>query len=250
MNVRHGLAATLLVAGLLTVTACGSQQAGTPVPVTVNQSTSAVTTSAGSSSGTESAPTTADTTPAATDSTAASSADDPSTEPTSSGPIPPTTSPAGGSVHIDQITQNWVTGMCTDMGALLVTVFDLPKATAKSPVADYRQAFVDYYSHIAQAAQTALDDAQGATPPNVPNGAEIHQAFVRYLTGLADIATNGAALLDRETTAADISADIKQINHEIEDLGNGDFGMGNISSPALEAAVKSVPACQNLVSQG
>jgi hypothetical protein len=245
MYIRRCLAGAALAAGLFAMTACGNLQAGTAVPAAQASTTSSST----SSSTTE--PTQSPTSEEPPTSTADESTPDESTpdEPTNTGPIPPTTRTSASGADVDEVTEQWVTGMCTDMGSLLDTMSDVPKVTESSSVGEYRTAFVQYYVTVGKAGQNALDDANAGTPPNVSNGAEIHTAFVRYLTGLVDIASNGATLVEKETAAADISADLQQISKEIEDLST-DFDLGKLASPELAAAIQGTPACRELLAQG
>ena len=250
MNFRNGIAAVIAGAGILALSACNSSQAGTalPIPGQPTATTSAPTTSAPTSD--QNSDQTSD--PADHGATASSSTESPTEEPTSDDPTsddPATADPSSApSGAVDGATEHWVTGMCTDMTALLRTVYSTPKADEDSPVSDFREAYVTYYQAIAESATTALGDAKGATPPNVPNGAKIHQAITRYLIGLQDIATEGAKLIANENTAADISADIHQISKEIGDLSTKDSGLGNLNSPDLAAAIKANPACKDMSS--
>src|SRR5205823_1867475 len=96
---------------------------------------------------------------------------------------------------------------------------DVPDIDDTAAFLEYRQAFVDYYTALSEAAQQALDGARSGLPPRVTHGEQIHRQFITYLTGLQDIASSGAALLETETTAADVSADVSQLSKEIEKLG-------------------------------
>ncbi|MTD13055.1 hypothetical protein GIS00_03725 [Nakamurella sp. YIM 132087] len=243
MNVRNGLAAIALAAGILTLTACGSTQAGSPVMPQAGTASAPVSTPA-------SIPTSAPTSEAPTqEPTTDPSTEEPTTDPSTEEPSTeePTGSPIG---DIDPDLAAWATNMCTDMGGLLATVFAYPTLTSDTPLGEYRQAFVDYYANVAQAASTALGNAQAGHAPDVQGGEEIHQAFITYLTALADISGNGAILVSEATDVASVDAAVQQISQEIGDLGDADFGIEDGSYPELQAAVETVPACTDMVSGG
>ncbi len=260
MNIRRCLAASMLAAGLLTMTACGTEVAGRPVaaaggpvvPATAQSTSSPSSTAAPTTPlATTDAPSTSR--PSSAPSTAGPSTDDPGNDPTSDNPtsdVP--TAPAGsstgssraaGTKAVDAATKRWVTGMCTDMGAVYTAVLDVPQSTEASGLAAYRSAYVTYYRALHESAAQALGDAQGAQPPSVPGGADIHQTFVRYLTGLADLSGSAAELVGGETTLSDVSADILQVSHEMENLSTKVAGPTEIKSPELAAAVQAEPEC-------
>jgi hypothetical protein len=264
-TIRHVPTALLAVA-LLSTGACSAQLAGTPQPapaaVTVASTAASTTGSAYLSTSAVPATTASTTSTASRASTVTSkSTSDPTTtfDPTttsapastSSRTVPGTaedtvTGPTGTVDTVDTVTQHWIKGMCTDMHGVLTAVFDVPDTTDRAQLAQYRQDYVDYYSHLSAAAQQALDGARQGVPPAVVHGPEIHQQFIRYLTGLQDIAASGAALIATEGSTADISADVTQLSKEMEDLGNGAAGLGDLSSPELASAIAAAPECRDL----
>lgn len=162
-------------------------------------------------------------------------------------PVSSSTDTTTGSGATDAVTHQWILGMCTDLHAVLVAVHDVPSADDSSPVKQYRRAYVRYYLHLSAAARHALDSARSGMPPNVVDGPAIHQKFIAYLTGMTEVASSGGALVQQESSAAHISADVTQLRARVQNLRIR-TGPGGLSSPQLAAAVAATPECKDLSS--
>ena len=246
MNVRRPTLALLLAVGILATGACSAQQAGTPLAVpgtTPAASTAPVSTVTSVVSTTVVRSTVVTRTVPMTTTDAVTT---PTTVSTATPRTTPRTTTSRTTAAVDEVTKRWIVGMCTDMSSVLSAATDVPDIDETAAFLEYRQAFVDYYTALAEASQQALDGARSGLPPRVTHGEQIHRQFITYLTGLQDIASSGAALLETETTASDVSADVSQLSKEIEKLGNGGAGLGDLSSPELAAAIAAAPECTEL----
>ena len=85
-------------------------------------------------------------------------------------------------------------------------------------------------------------------PPTVANGQALHDGYLSYLIGLADISAGGAIAIDEAADADTIVAIVEQIDFETDQLGQSDFGLGDFQGEELQALMAQVPACEQLLS--
>ena len=83
--------------------------------------------------------------------------------------------------------------------------------------------------------------------PTIDGGQALHDGYLNYLIELADISGSGAIAIDEAPDADSIAAIVDQIQFETEQLGEGDFGLGDFQSAELQDLMAQVPACQELL---
>lgn len=235
MNFRHGLAAAALLASATLTVACAAPTAGTAA--------------AGSTSASSVAATTSSSTPSSTSSASSSSSSPSSATPTEDSVVssePPVTiivEPA-----LDATTAIWLQNSCTDVETLLAALFAYPTVDETAPVEDYRAAYRDYYASVADTVLGITERMAALDAPNIDGGQDLHDGYLRYLIGLADITGNGSILIDEAPAdPAEITSIIERIQYETENLGQGDFGLADFQSAELQELMAEVPACQSLM---
>ena len=233
MNFRHGLAAAALLASATLTVACAAPTAGTAA--------------AGSTSASSVASTTSSSTPSSTSSSSSSSSS--SATPTEDSVVssePPVTiivEPA-----LDATTAIWLQNSCTDVETLLAALFAYPAIDETAPVEDYRAAYRDYYASVADTVLGITERMSALDAPTIEGGQDLHDGYLRYLIGLADITGNGSILIDEAPAdPAEITSIIERIQYETENLGQGDFGLADFQSAELQELMAEIPACQSLM---
>jgi hypothetical protein len=151
--------------------------------------------------------------------------------------------PAG----LDATTAIWLQNSCTDIGTLLGVLFALPTVDETASLEEFRAAYRDYYASLADTLLGMTQRMSVLDAPTIDGGQALHDGYLNYLIGLADISGGGAIAIDEAPDADSIAAIVDQIQFETEQLGEGDFGLGDFQSAELQDLMAQVPACQELL---
>lgn len=242
MNFRHGLAAAALLSVSVFTVACAA-----PTPGTASAGAAAASSpaSASSTSSSTSPSTTSASSSAAP--TSASSSSPSTTVDDSSVTFDPTVTVVVEPTGVDATTVVWLQNSCTDLGTLFGALFALPSVDENAPLEEFRTAYRDYYASLADTILEMTDRMTLLDPPNVDGGQALHDGYLTYLIGLADINAGGAIAIDAASDAETIVAIVDQIDFETQQLGESDFGLADFQSADLQAAMAEVPACQDLL---
>ena len=236
MNLRHGLAAAALLASAALTVACSAPTAGTAAAGSTSAGSVVSTTSSSTQSSASSS-----SSPSSVSSSSATPTEDSvvSSEP----PVTIVVEPA-----LDATTAIWLQNSCTDVETLLAALFAYPTIDETAPVEDYRAAYRDYYASVADTVLGITERMAALDAPNIEGGQDLHDGYLRYLIGLADIAGNGSILIDEAPAdPAEITSIIERIQYETENLGQGDFGLADFQSAELQELMAEIPACQSLM---
>ncbi len=239
MNFRHGLAAAALLSVSVFTVACAA-----PTPGTASAGAAAVSSSVSSPSSTSPSTTSASSSAAPT---SASSSSPSTTVDDSSVTFDPTVTVVVEPSGVDATTVVWLQNSCTDLGTLFGALFALPSVDENAPLEEFRTAYRDYYASLADTILEMTDRMTLLDPPNVDGGQALHDGYLTYLIGLADINAGGAIAIDAAPDAESIVAIVDQIDFETQQLGESDFGLADFQSADLQAAMAEVPACQDLL---
>lgn len=239
MNFRHGLAAAALLSVSVFTVACAA-----PTPGTASAGAAAVSSSVSSTSSTSPSTTSASSSAAPT---SASSSSPSTTVDDSSVTFDPTVTVVVEPSGVDATTVVWLQNSCTDLGTLFGALFALPSVDENAPLEEFRTAYRDYYASLADTILEMTDRMTLLDPPNVDGGQALHDGYLTYLIGLADINAGGAIAIDAAPDAESIVAIVDQIDFETQQLGESDFGLADFQSADLQAAMAEVPACQDLL---
>ena len=239
MNFRHGLAAAALLSVSVFTVACAA-----PTPGTASAGAAAVSSSVSSPSSTSPSTTSASSSAAPT---SASSSSPSTTVDDSSVTFDPTVTVVVEPTGVDATTVVWLQNSCTDLGTLFGALFALPSVDENAPLEEFRTAYRDYYASLADTILEMTDRMTLLDPPNVDGGQALHDGYLTYLIGLADINAGGAIAIDAAPDAESIVAIVDQIDFETQQLGESDFGLADFQSADLQAAMAEVPACQDLL---
>lgn len=147
---------------------------------------------------------------------------------------------------MDATTVVWLQNSCTDLGTLFGALFALPTVDQNAPLDEFRAAYRDYYASLSDTILGMTERMTLLDPPNVEGGQALHDGYLTYLIGLADINAGGAIAIDAAPDVETIQAIVEQIDFETEQLGQSDFGLADFQSAELQALMAEVPACQQL----
>ena len=239
MNVRHGIAAAALLSLSVLAVACGSSTTGSAAPASTVSSTSA----SGSATTQASTPASSTSSPSSvTSSSIAPSSEQPASDDDSTVTI--IVEPAA----LDATTAIWLQTSCTDVTTLFGSLFALPAVDETASVEDFRAAYLDYYSSLADTLLGMTNRLSALDPPTVDGGRALHDGYLNYLIQLADITASGAvAISDAPADVDSIGAVIEQIEFQTEQLSQGDVGLSDFQGEDLQELMTQVPACQQLL---
>jgi len=243
VNLRHGIAAAALLSLSVLTVACASPTPG----VASAGAAGAVTSSSTAATSASAAATTTAATPTAVTTTAATTTAEPTTIDDTSVPVEPTVTIVVEPTALDATTVVWLQNSCTDIGTLFGALFALPIVDETAPLEEFRAAYRDYYASLADTILGMTERMTLLDPPSVEGGQALHDGYLTYLIGLADINAGGAIAIDVAPDAESIAAIIDQIDFETEQLGQSDFGLADFQSAELQAVMAEVPACQDLL---
>jgi hypothetical protein len=236
VNLRHGLAAAALLSTAVFTVACAAPTSGTPAAgssvVSATSSSSAAPTTSSPAPSTSAAPTS----PASVTLVDDTSGADPGTPTIDVEPA-----------ELDATTGIWLQNSCTDVGVLFASLFAIPTVEETAPLEEFRAAYRDYYASLADTVLGITDRMSRLDPPTIEGGQALHDGYLAYLTGLADIATGGAIVIDVAPDAASVVAIVEQIEFETDQLGQGDNGLADFQGQELQALMAQIPACQDLL---
>ena len=88
---------------------------------------------------------------------------------------------------LDATTAIWLQTSCTDITTLFGSLFAIPTVDETAPVEEFRAAYVDYYSSLADTLLGMTDRLSALDPPTVEGGQALHDGYLNYLIQLADI---------------------------------------------------------------
>jgi hypothetical protein len=240
VNLRHGLAAAALLSTAVFTVACAAPTAGTPAAgssvVSATSSSSAAPSTSSPASTAPSSSSAAPTSPASVTLIDDSSVADPGTPTIDVQPA-----------ELDATTGIWLQNSCTDVGVLFASLFAIPTVGETAPLEEFRAAYRDYYAALADTALGITDRMSRLDPPTIEGGQALHDGYLTYLTGLADIAAGGAIAIDVAPDAASIAAIVEQIEFETDQLGQSDNGLADFQGQELQALMAQIPACQDLL---
>ena len=227
INLKQGLAAAALVSTAAFTVACSSATAGTPsVGGTVAASTS---------SSSSSAPATSSSTSSARPSDRTTAADDPT--------VTVVVEPA----ELDATTQAWLENSCTDLGTLLGALFAVPTVDDTATDEQYRDAYVTYYADLTDTLLAMTERMNALDAPNVAGGQDLHDGYLAYLNDLSSISLGAAVIIQQAPDRASVDAAVEQVNAEIEQLSQSDYGLSDFQGEELQALMAQVPACSELL---
>lgn len=233
INLKQALAAAALVSTAAFTVACSSAAAGTPSAGTAAASTS-------------------------TSSSIPTPTDDPANKPTGEPTRPsnqtsrPTTTievddPTVVAADLDATTEAWLANSCTDVQTLIAALFAYPTVDGTASDEEYRDAYVEYYSALTDTLFDMTDRMSALDAPNIPGGQDLHDGYTAYLDDLSSITLGAAVLIQSAPDRASVDAAIEQVNAEIEQLQNSDYGLSDFQSDELQELMAQVPACEPLL---
>jgi hypothetical protein len=226
INLKQGLAAAALVSTAAFTVACSSATAGTPSAGGTAATTSASSAPASSSSSTSSH----------------SRPSDPSTQADD-----PTVTVVVEPAELDATTEVWLENSCTDIGTLLGALFAVPTVDGTATDAEYRDAYVTYYGDLTDTLLGMTDRMAALDAPTFTGGQDLHDGYLAYLNDLSSITLGAAVIIQQAPDRASVDAAVEQVNGEIEQLGQSDYGLSDFQGEELQALMAQVPACAELV---
>ena len=226
INLKQGLAAAALLSTAAFTVACSSATAGTPSAGGTVAATSA-----------SSAPATSSSSPSSSSSSSSSP----------SRPSDSTVTVVVEPAALDGTTQAWLETSCTDLGVLLGSLFALPAVDDTATDAEYRDAYVTYYGDLTDTLLGMTDRLSALDAPTVAGGQDLHDGYLAYLDDLSSITLGAAVIIQQAPDRASVDAAVEQVNAEIEQLGQSDYGLADFQGAELQALMAQVPACADLV---
>ena len=151
--------------------------------------------------------------------------------------------PAG----LDATTAIWLQNSCTDVNTLFGALFAIPTVDETATLEEFRAAYRDYYASLADTLLEMTGRMVLLDPPTVDGGQALHDGYLNYLIGLADISGGGAIAIDEAPDAETIAAIVDQIEFETDQLGQADYGLADFQGAELQALMAQVPACEPLL---
>lgn len=240
VNVRHGIAAAALLSTAFLTVACATPTIGTAAAGGVITSSSPVSSSpVSSSSAASSSPAASTTSPSSDPSIAPIDDSSVADEPT----VTVVVEPAG----LDATTAIWLQNSCTDIKTLFEVLFAIPTVDETASLEEFRAAYRDYYSSLADTLLEMTGRMVVLDPPTIDGGQALHDGYLNYLIGLADVSGSGAIAIDEAPDARAIADIIDQIEFETDQLGQADYGLADFQGAELKALLAQVPVCQALL---
>jgi hypothetical protein len=93
-----------------------------------------------------------------------------------------------------------------------------------------------------------LGEIGALDPPNLPNGAKVHQGFITYFAGLEQAIIKGWNLIDAAAAdPATIGDSVTQGVKMMQDASTSDMGMGNLIGPEYKDAMTQIDSCAPLL---
>lgn len=227
INLRQSLAAAALLCTAAFTVACSSATAGTPSAGGTVASASSSAPTASSSSGSTSSH---------------SRPSDPST-----GADDATVTVVVEPAELDATTEVWLENSCTDIGTLLGSLFAVPTVDGTATDAEYRDAYVTYYGDLTDTLLGMTDRMAALDAPTFTGGQDLHDGYLAYLNDLSSITLGAAVIIQQAPDRASVDAAVEQVNGEIEQLGQSDYGLSDFQGTELQALMAQVPACAELV---
>ncbi len=224
IDLKKCLAAAALVSTAAFTVACSSSAGGTPAAGTAASSSSSSSSSSAATSTSSSSSRSSD----------ASTHIDP----------PTVTVTAPG---LDGVTAIWLQNSCTDVETLIGSLFALPTVDDSVTDEEYRDAYVTYYSDLTDTLFGITERMGALDAPTIEGGQELHDGYLAYLNDLSSITLGAAVVIQAAPDRATVDAAVEQVNAEIEQLGQGDYGLSDFQSEELQALMAQVPACENLL---
>jgi hypothetical protein len=226
INLKQSLAVAALLSTAAFTVACSSATAGTPSAGGTAATTSASSAPASSSSSTSSH----------------SRPSDPSTQADD-----PTVTVVVEPAELDATTEVWLENSCTDIGTLLGALFAVPTVDGTATDAEYRDAYVTYYGDLTDTLLGMTDRMAALDAPTFTGGQDLHDGYLAYLNDLSSITLGAAVIIQQAPDRASVDAAVEQVNGEIEQLGQSDYGLSDFQGEELQALMAQVPACAELV---
>jgi hypothetical protein len=230
INLKQTLAAAALLSTAAFTVACSSATAGTASVGAAGTSSASSVPATTSSSSSSSQP------------SSSSSVADPSTEIDE----PTVTVVVDGSA-LDATTAIWLDNSCTDVSTLLGALFAYPTLDDSATDDEYRTAYTTYYASLTDTLLEMTGRMGELDAPTIDGGQDLHDGYLAYLIGLADITGGGSVAIDAAAVRESIDAIIEQINFEIEQLGQSDHGLSDFQGEELQALMAQVPSCASLL---
>lgn len=238
VNVRHGIAAAALLSTTVFTVACATPTTGTAsAGGVITSSTAGTATPTTSATATSSAPST--TAPAPDPVTTTIEDSSVADEPTLTIVVEP--------AHLDATTAIWLQNSCTDINTLFGALFALPTVDETASLDEFRAAYRDYYASLADTLLEMTGRMAVLDPPTIDGGQALHDGYLNYLIGLADVSGSGAIAIDQAPDAQTIADIVDQIEFETDQLGQADYGLADFQGADLQALMAQVPACQALL---
>jgi hypothetical protein len=230
ITIKQGLAVAALLSTAAFTVACSSATAGTPSAggtVAATSASTAPTTSGPTSTGSPSSH--------SRPSDPSTAADDPT--------VTVVVEPAG----LDATTEVWLANSCTDIGTLIGSLFAVPTVDGTATDAQYRDAYVTYYADLTDTLLGMTERMGALDAPTFAGGQDLHDGYLAYLNDLSSITLGAAVIIQQAPDRASVDAAVEQVNAEIEQLGQGDYGLSDFQGDELQALMAQVPACAGLL---
>jgi hypothetical protein len=226
INLKQSLAAAALLSTAVFTVACSSATAGTPAAGGSVSSSSSTSAPASSSAPTGNHQT-------GSSSSASTEIDEPTI--------------TVGAPELDATSAIWLQNSCTDIDTLFGSLFAIPTVDGTATDDEYRDAYVTYYGDLTDTLFGITDRMSALDAPTFDGGQDLHDGYLAYLNDLSSITLGAAVVIQAAPDRASVDAAIEQINAEIEQLGQSDYGLSDFQGDDLQALLAQVPACEGLL---
>ena len=148
---------------------------------------------------------------------------------------------------LDATTAIWLQNSCTDVQTLLGSLFAVPTVDGTATDEQYRDAYVTYYADLTDTITGITDRMTALDAPTFAGGQDLHDGYLAYLNDLSSITLGAAVIIQTAPDRASVDAAIDQVNAEIEQLGQSDYGLADFQGEQLQALMARIPACAPLL---
>ncbi len=159
----------------------------------------------------------------------------------------PTLTIVVGPADLDATTAIWLQNSCTDINTLFGALFAIPTVDESASLEEFRAAYRDYYASLADTLVEMTGRMAVLDPPTIDGGQALHDGYLTYLIGLADINGGGAIAIDEAPDAQTIADIVDQIDFETDQLGQADYGLAEFQGAELQALMAQIPSCRALL---
>ncbi|GAA1999854.1 hypothetical protein JL107_00230 [Nakamurella flavida] len=153
--------------------------------------------------------------------------------------------PSDSGAAVDPVTGLWAGTMCTQLTEIVVAILAAPGADGTEPV-DFREEWSAYYAAVADTVITATGRMAALDPPEVVDGAALHEAYLGYLKELGIV--TGTASIDVGEAADEQAAQavVQTAQARIAALSEEDPALAGFEDPAMADVLRLTPECDSL----